>query len=167
MIVQLRLDDRLIHGQVVTLWSKVLDIDSIVVANDYAAKDELSRQILKSAGRSTGKKIAIRSVSDAITLLSDPRAEKKKVLLICDSPSDALKLVKALPIEDVNICNFIKAVGGDKIYIARFLKINRSEFMEFTELSRLVPKLYSQLIPTDAPLEFEKLLAKARSEFAE
>ena len=38
MIVQLRLDERLIHGQVVTAWARALDINTILVANDEAAR---------------------------------------------------------------------------------------------------------------------------------
>ena len=37
MIVQLRIDDRLIHGQVALVWSKELGTPGILVANDQAA----------------------------------------------------------------------------------------------------------------------------------
>lgn len=165
MIVQLRIDDRLIHGQVATVWSKFLDIDSIVVANDYSAKDELSRQILLATGKSTGKRIVIKSVDDVITLLSDPRADKRKVLLICDSPSDALKLVSALKINEVNVANFIKKAGSDKVYIGKYIKCNKEEYLDFVKLAETVPNIYSKLIPTDFSDNFKGLLEKAKSNF--
>lgn len=46
MIVQLRLDERLIHGQITTAWSRFLDVGAIVVANDKLSKDQLATQVL-------------------------------------------------------------------------------------------------------------------------
>ena len=46
MIKQLRIDERLIHGQITTQWSKVLAVDAIVVVNDAAAQDEMMRKVL-------------------------------------------------------------------------------------------------------------------------
>ena len=51
MIVQLRLDERLIHGQITTAWSRALDIDTILVANDHAAGNVLLRNTLMMACR--------------------------------------------------------------------------------------------------------------------
>lgn len=44
MIALLRIDERLIHGQVATSWSKALDIDTIVCASDEAARTRSKRK---------------------------------------------------------------------------------------------------------------------------
>ena len=49
MIAQLRVDDRLIHGQVALVWTKELDTPGIVVANDNAANNEMVQMTLKMA----------------------------------------------------------------------------------------------------------------------
>ncbi len=54
MIAQLRVDDRLIHGQVALVWTKELDTPGIVVANDNAANNEMVQMTLKMA-TPTGK----------------------------------------------------------------------------------------------------------------
>ena len=41
MIKAIRIDERLIHGQVAVAWSTTLGVDSILVANDKAASDEI------------------------------------------------------------------------------------------------------------------------------
>ena len=46
MIALLRIDERLIHGQVATSWSKALDIDTIVCASDEAAQNPLKKKML-------------------------------------------------------------------------------------------------------------------------
>ena len=94
MIVQLRIDERLIHGQITTAWSRFLDVSRIVVANDRLSKDELTTQTLLMSAPA-GKKVAVRSIENTITLLSDPRIETVRVLVIVDNTKDAVTLVKA------------------------------------------------------------------------
>ena len=94
MIVQLRIDERLIHGQITTAWSRFLDVSRIVVANDRLSKDELTTQTLLMSAPA-GKKVAVRSIENTITLLSDPRIDTVRVLVIVDNPKDAVTLVKA------------------------------------------------------------------------
>lgn len=49
MLAQLRVDDRLIHGQVAVVWTKELNTPLMVVANDHAAKDKVMQMTLKMA----------------------------------------------------------------------------------------------------------------------
>ncbi len=42
-----RIDDRLIHGQVVTFWSRRLNINRIVIASDEVAQDSFLKKVLK------------------------------------------------------------------------------------------------------------------------
>lgn len=74
MIVQLRIDERLIHGQITTAWSRYLDVSRIVVASDKLAKDPLTTQTLLMSAPA-GKKVAVKTIPDAIKLLSDPRVD--------------------------------------------------------------------------------------------
>ena len=65
MIALLRIDERLIHGQVATSWSKALDIDTIVCASDEAAQNPLKKKMLLIAAP-PGKKTHVRSVDEVI-----------------------------------------------------------------------------------------------------
>ena len=58
MISMLRVDDRLIHGQVAVMWSKQLAVTRIIVANDEIAANELQASALKMAAPA-GVKAAI------------------------------------------------------------------------------------------------------------
>ena len=68
MIAQLRVDDRLIHGQVALVWTKELDTPGIVVANDNAANNGMVQMATP-----TGKKLLIRNVDDAIKVFNNPK----------------------------------------------------------------------------------------------
>lgn len=58
MISMMRIDDRLIHGQVAVMWSKELGISRIIVASDVIAKNEIQVSALKMAAPS-GIKAAV------------------------------------------------------------------------------------------------------------
>ena len=101
MIKLLRVDDRLIHGQVATTWTKTLQADSIIVANDEVIHNELQIIALKLAVPA-GMKVAIRSVEDAIGLLQNPKARSMKIdrnIYLDPQDVDTLKKICALPIE--------------------------------------------------------------------
>ena len=106
MIKMIRLDERLIHGQVAIKWSRHLAVDRIVVANEDAAQSELLQQSLMMAAPPTAK-VAIKTVPEAITLLLDPRAERLSVLVVVATPADLLAVVTGLPAAaKVNVGNY-------------------------------------------------------------
>lgn len=42
-----RIDDRLVHGQVVTTWLKKYDIEQVIIVNDRISEDKTRQSILK------------------------------------------------------------------------------------------------------------------------
>ena len=80
MITALRVDERLIHGQISMSWSKALKLQGIVVANDKAASDDMQKMMLKMAAPSDIKTI-ISSVDNAIKLLNDERSHNMRLLV--------------------------------------------------------------------------------------
>ncbi len=78
-----RIDDRLIHGQVITAWIAYADAKSIVVADDKAAKDEFTQSLLKMATPDSIQ-LKILSVEDAITYLKGDEDAGKVLLLVRD-----------------------------------------------------------------------------------
>lgn len=106
MIKLFRIDERLIHGQIAIKWSRHTGVDHIVVANDAAAASPIIQKSLKMAAPA-GIKTAIKPVDDAIALLSDPRCETMKILVLVNSPEDAVKVVeKVSGIPYINIGNY-------------------------------------------------------------
>ena len=87
MINHIRLDERLIHGQVAIKWSRHTGVNRIIVANDDAAKNPIIQKSLMMAAPTTAK-VAIKTVEDAVTLLNDPRCEALKIMVIVSNPKD-------------------------------------------------------------------------------
>ena len=79
MISMIRMDDRLLHGQVAYAWKADLGYNAVVIASDAASKDEFKKKALKMCCPS-GIKIAIRPVEEAVELLKNPKLQPLKVL---------------------------------------------------------------------------------------
>ena len=88
-IAALRIDDRLIHGQVAMTWTKQLKVQGIVVANDEAANDPTQKMALKMAVPA-GIKVLIKPVQEAIRMLNHPKAEKMRILVLTRTVKDAV-----------------------------------------------------------------------------
>ena len=90
-ITTFRIDDRLIHGQVVTAWIAHSDAKQILVADDAAAKDTLQQSLLKMA---TPKKVDLKimSLEDAKQLIQNDESDTKTLLLV-RGPKQALYLI--------------------------------------------------------------------------
>ena len=104
MIIQIRVDDRLIHGQIAVVWSKQFNTTHMVVANDKAAKNEVQQMTLKMA-TPNGIKVLIRSVDDSIKVFNNPKSKEVKMFVLVDSVQDALKIARNCKVESINVAN--------------------------------------------------------------
>ena len=151
MIVCLRVDERLIHGQVAMTWTKELKLNGLVVASDEAASNELQKMTLKMAVPE-GIKCIIKSVEDVTTILDDPRSESMRLMV-----KDAVTLCKRYKnIEMVNIGNAGKTTSGEKKILSKEVMLTADELEALKELTELYPDTFFQGTPA-----MEKKMASA------
>jgi fructoselysine and glucoselysine-specific PTS system IIB component len=114
MIKLLRIDDRLVHGQVALTWTPSLGADCLVVANDKTAKDEFLKMTMNLA-KPASAKLLIKSLDDTIKFLSDERSKHMKIFVLVNSVQDAAVLAEALP--EIKSINFggIRGKEGSKL----------------------------------------------------
>lgn len=91
-IVLARIDDRLIHGQVMTAWLQFTGGNHIVIADDATAGDEFTKSIMSMAVPN-GIKLSILTVSDAAKLLSEI-PENHKIIILAKEPQTYLQLIE-------------------------------------------------------------------------
>ncbi|GEN87060.1 PTS sugar transporter subunit IIB [Oceanobacillus sp. FSL W8-0428] len=103
MIKLVRIDDRLIHGQVAYTWTGYLGANVILIANDQVLKDELKKMALNLAAPS-GVKVLFKSLDESIEYLNSDASSKLKIFVLVDKSADALKLVKGVKeISSINV----------------------------------------------------------------
>jgi mannose/fructose/N-acetylgalactosamine-specific phosphotransferase system component IIB len=89
-ITFVRIDDRIIHGQVVTRWSMEYPCDGILAVNDKAAKDSILKSALKAAST---KKVLIYTYEEFLTKIEQAIKSEKKYFLITKEPITMAKLL--------------------------------------------------------------------------
>jgi fructoselysine and glucoselysine-specific PTS system IIB component len=164
MIEQLRVDDRLIHGQVALMWSKVLGTKGIIVANDGAANDKMVAATLKMACPSS-QKLLIKTVSDVKQIINDPRSKKMSIFLLVNCVKDALALVEASQkmIKEVNIANVGRFVNSDKAKIFASVELTSDEFEAARKLCTYNIPVFHQVTPIDPKLDFASAINEQKN----
>lgn len=147
MIKLTRVDHRLLHGQVVFKWSKVLGIDCILIANDAVAKDELRMAALRMAKPSTCK-LVIKSIDDSIKALNSGVTDKYKLLIITESIKDAYALAKSVP--EIKCINLGGAkIADDRKQISKAMFVSEEDIKMIKELNEDGVKQEIQMVPED------------------
>ena len=91
-IVHARVDERVIHGQVATVWTNTVGAQRIMVVNDAAVKDQLQIGALKMA-KPAGVKLSILSKRKAIEKILAGNYDEEKVFLITKDIADMAALI--------------------------------------------------------------------------
>ncbi|EOH97779.1 PTS sugar transporter subunit IIB [Enterococcus pallens] len=158
MITAVRVDERLIHGQVAMTWTKTLNLDGLVVASDEAAENDIQKMTLKMAAPADVRTI-IKSVDGAIQLLQNPRSQEMRLMVLVPTVKDAVRVAKAFPnqIEFMNVGNAGKMTppSPDKKLLTKEVMLTPDEITALGELIELYPETVFQATPV-----MEKRLAK-------
>ena len=109
-----RIDDRLIHGQVATVWSKEANAQRIIICSDEVAKDQIRKTLLLQVGP-PGVKVSVVDVAKAVRVYNNPKYEKDTVFFLYTCPQDVLafktgktQITKAVSVDESDIAAFKK-----------------------------------------------------------
>ena len=163
MITLVRLDERLIHGQIAIKWSRHTGVDRIMVANDAAAANETVKRSLMAAPATC--KTAIHRVDDTLKMLENPKAAEHKILLIVNNPKDLLKVLDTRKdIEKINIGNYgriaAKRNGEERKTYGANLYLYEDEAEDLKKVCEYGIEAVYQTTPEDVPEPLDKVLSK-------
>ena len=166
-IAALRIDDRLIHGQVAMTWTKHLKVNGIIVANDDAANDNTQKMALKMAVPS-GIKVLIKPVDEVIRVLNYPKASQMRLLVLTRTVKDALRIRRQVgKIEFLNLGNTGRFDGIDiseKTVLTSTIMLTAEEKECLRELAGLDPGVCMQQVPNDEKKFVKDILDKLETE---
>jgi len=161
-VVLIRIDDRLIHGQVVENWMKFLKIDHVVVVNDFVASDRMQKALFSMAVPDHAK-ISILTITQAKEAILNGQFEEDRAMLLLVSPQDVLNLIdKGVRIKEVN-------VGGmhyspDKKQILKAISVSKEDIQAFQELDRLGIHLEARMVPDDEKIDIMEIIKRETGE---
>ena len=147
MLTLIRIDDRLIHAQVVVGWYEKCRPDRIILADDAVAADEWERKIFTSAINSDIK-VTILTLGEAASRINAEVYKKERVLLIVRDPVQALRLYRAgLEFDEINIGGMHYS-GSRKLLMGK-LYISDEEKQALRELVKESVTLEVRALPGD------------------
>ncbi|MEG0051141.1 MAG: PTS sugar transporter subunit IIB [Terrisporobacter sp.] len=156
MIKLVRVDHRLIHGQVAFTWTKFLSVDCILVASDELLKDDLRMAGLKMA-KPSNVKLVMKSIEDSAKALNSGVTDKYNLLILCESVEDVYRLAKKVPtITDINLGG--TKSGDDRKNISKAVHVSQEDVKMIKELSEEGRSTFVQLVPDDDATDVMKLI---------
>lgn len=155
-IVNVRIDERLIHGQVAAIWTNTLNATRIMVIDDLASKDDIQKMALKMACPSSVK-LSILSAEKAAARLNEKAYEGDRVFVVCKSPK-TLKQVLDFGYEFpvVNVGNMSNKHGSTQV--KRSVCVTAEDVAAFRELTDKGIKFTAQMVPTEDRIDFMPLI---------
>lgn len=157
-LVNVRIDDRLIHGQVAAVWSLYTKATRIMVVDDAVVKDVVNKEALKMACPQQCK-LSILTAEKAAANLSAGKYEGERVFLVAKSP----KTIRAIldhgyQIDAVNVGN----MGGKQNtkMLKKAVSVSQQDIDDFLYLADHGVKVTAQMVPTDEPVDFGKLIGE-------
>jgi PTS system mannose-specific IIB component len=158
MIKHLRIDNRLIHGQVAVAWMKYINAKAIIICNDKVAADPIQKMALPLAAR--GSKVLVFTIQE--TLDYEKEHPDESLFIITKFPSDALELLKAgVKIEQLNVGNAAPIAGTKYKMITKSVAATQEDADNYREIATYFDgKLYSQILPANENVDFLSALKK-------
>ena len=152
-IVLYRIDDRLIHGQVMTAWTKVYSTTRIFVVDDETASDKFLCDVFKMA-IPEDYQVSIFKVEDAVQVIKDDPANVR-TLVLAKSPKVMLQLVEAgVAMKELNVGNMGSCAGRKAVM--RSTQLSREEYDQLKQLNNRGIRVYFQVFPDAKSVEFNK-----------
>ncbi len=158
MILKLRIDDRLLHGQIAYSWKSALGYNAIVIANDGAAADDFRKNVIKMCCPE-GVKLATRSLEEAAALLNHPKLKDMKVFAVCQSPADANWLLQHMEEKPVVNLGGIQMAEGKKLF-SRAVYLDEEDLKNLDEIAGRGYVIEVQEVPATTMSKYTDLRKK-------
>lgn len=158
MIQRIRIDDRLLHGQVAFSWKSALGFDAIVIASDDAANDPMRKQVMKMCCPD-GVKLAVRSVDNASELLKNPRLKPMKVFVVCPDPQTVKRLLSLIDERPLVNLGGMQS-GNNRRAFSRMVFMSDDEVETLDEIASMGVRIEVQEVPTTPVQEYRHLREK-------
>ena len=155
-IIHIRIDDRLIHGQVATLWTNELGATRIMVINDEVANNEIQKTMLRMAAPSNVSTSLI-TEEKAVNNINNGNYKGQKVLVIVKNPETVVRLMdQGLDIKKINVGNM--STRENTHHIKPSVSITPEEEQAFRVLLDRGVEITAVMVPTDKMVYLKDLM---------
>ena len=150
----IRVDDRLIHGQIITQWTKYLNINVIIVIDDKTAKNSVLKKNMSMSVPQNYKTI-ICSIDEAKEIIEKYDNTNSNVLVIVRFPEMLNKIASyGTKPEIINIGNVSKK-DGSVFEVTHNVFLTKTDIEVIEELFKNNYKITFQLVPDTSKITWK------------
>ncbi len=154
-VVLVRVDDRLIHGQVIVGWGSAVSPDRIVLADDQIASSSWERDLYR-AGVPPGTESEFVSVDAAARRVGAWEASTERVLILVPDVAALVRLCEGAPgIREVNLGGVHQE--GDRSQRLTYLFLTDDELVQLQRLQEGGVGITAQDLPSTAPVPLDDI----------
>jgi mannose/fructose/N-acetylgalactosamine-specific phosphotransferase system component IIB len=159
-VLHMRIDNRLIHGQVTVTWVGSVGANRLIVTNDQVATDPVQKMLLPAAAR--GVPTSVLSVDDTLTYVASEQGQREKIMIIAKLPTDGLRLLEGgLRPARVNVGNQAPTPATKFKMITHSIAATADDAVTYRAIAGLLGhELTSQMMPSERPTDVVSLLKK-------
>ncbi|KRN94976.1 PTS system mannose/fructose/N-acetylgalactosamine-transporter subunit IIB [Pediococcus stilesii] len=157
-ITAVRIDGRLIHGQVANLWTTKLGVSRIMVIDDKVAASDIEKSGLKLA-RPTGVDLSVLPEKTAADHIKRGGYDSQKVFIVVKRPQVLLDLVNdGVKLDTINVGNMSQT--DETTQITNSINVVQDDVDAFNALHEKGVKITQQMVPGDSANDFMEILKK-------
>ena len=159
-----RIDTRLLHGQVATTVTKMVNPDRIIVCSDDVSKDDLRKSMIVQAAP-PGVKVHVVPISKIIEVSKDVRFGDTKAMLLFETPQDLLRALEGgVDIKEVNLGSMAHSLG--KVVVTNAVAMDQADVDCIEKIASMGVKFDVRKVPAYNPEPFDAVMKKAKAELA-
>lgn len=150
-----RLDDRLVHGQIVTAWVNDCKCNKMIVADDKAANNSLSKKLFSLAVPRQIEFVLV-TVEEAIQLLLDESHSGDTLLIVGNLEAALAIFEKVKHLKSLNVGNISAKTGRKQYSKSVFLTMDEIEIAK--QIMALSVEVYVQVVPNEKRYAFYEVV---------
>lgn len=151
-IVLARVDDRLIHGEVVSVWTPSLQVNRIIIVDDEVAADQFNKRVIKALAPNGVKCNVYDTERGADVLQRDSKDPGERVMILTKTPITFDRMAKmGLKLKEVNLGGM--GLRGERTPFIKNVACSPAEIESIKSLMEQGTRVYYQLVPEQQVIE--------------
>ncbi|WP_279138733.1 PTS sugar transporter subunit IIB [Faecalicoccus pleomorphus] len=155
-----RIDFRLVHGQIVTKWIHTIKADTILVVNDKLAKDSFMLSVYQMSAP-PGTKVKVVTVDDFIQHWKETRYEELNCMILIKNVDDAYRIFKGGVVFDAIQIGGLGGSAGRKAVFGP-ITLDKVDAERLSEINDSGQRVYFHQVPEDGSAEFDAVMKNVK-----
>ncbi|KRK95498.1 PTS sugar transporter subunit IIB [Companilactobacillus futsaii] len=155
-IIAVRIDERLIHGQVANLWTTKLQASRIMVVDNDIIKNDIQKTALKLA-KPAGVNLSILGTKKSSANILAGKYESQRVFLVVKKPETLVQMIEeGVKFDTINVGNMSQKDNTQ--HLTQSINVTDEDYDAFQKILDAGVKITAQMVPNDDAKDFAGIL---------